>query len=148
MSDEFTPTLEEFVYSFVPTQWFNPTLENLWYWNIKTSMVIGGIAIRTAILYPYVTAANVALHGSRLAAAGYAATESFSVYSILSKARNIGIVLTTPPLLIGTAAVAAQVHTLSSPPPSEYQGSGEAGWWRAVAQALTGGIGVGTAVNL
>jgi hypothetical protein len=139
MSDEFTPTLEEFVYSFVPTRWFDPTLENLYYWTVKAAIAASPPLVHTVFLMS---------RGVPYMEAGYVATNTLGAYRFMSKARTAAAFVTSPMLVVGAAAVAAQVHTLSSPPPPEYRGSGEPGWWRSVAQALTGGFGVGTGVKL
>jgi len=136
---EPTPTIEEFVHSFVPTKWFTPTLENLLYWEIKAAALVVPTATRVALLMR---------GGMAFSEAAYLATDTLGWYRVVSKTRTAVSVVTSPVLMVAAGAIAAQAYTLSSPPPPEYQGSGEAGWWRSVAQALSGGFGVGTAVKL
>ncbi len=48
------------------------------------------------------------------------------------------------PLLVPAAIVAVSHHNVTAPPPPEYQ-QPNSPWYFAVAQALTGGFGIGTA---
>jgi len=104
-----------------------------WQANIRNSAIWTASAIS-------VFAWNAIVHPGK-----YPFMSPSSVWKIAigESARAIGFAAI--PMGIGVAAVAAQAHTLSSPPPPEYRGSGQSGWWRSVSQALTGtGPGVGT----
>jgi transcriptional regulator with XRE-family HTH domain len=48
------------------------------------------------------------------------------------------------PVIIPAAIVATAVHNVSAPPPSEFD-TPNSPWYFSVAQALTGGFGIGTA---
>jgi len=48
------------------------------------------------------------------------------------------------PLLVPAAVIAVAHHNVTAPPPPEYQQQNSP-WYFAVAQALTGGVGIGTA---
>lgn len=136
---EVTPTLEEFGYSFIPTNWLDPSLENLFYWEVKASISLGPLAARTLWMMRA---------GMTFEAAGYAATQnSYFMYRVFSKGRTIATVATAPPLLIGATALAAHHYTMTSPPPTSALRSepGQTSWWRAVAQSIgAGGFGTGS----
>lgn len=69
---EVTPTVQEFVYSFLPTRTIPTNLEGLLYFDIKMAFVLGGMYART--FYIMVTT------GKSFADAGYVATNTWSMF--------------------------------------------------------------------
>lgn len=144
MSDEFTPTLEEFIYSWHPVEMFAVprTFEDMFYWDIKIAMATVPTFVKTAM---YMRS------GMTFAQAGYAATDTYGALKLFKRASRAASVvrfLATGPGMVFAVAAASAHHVHTSPPPTEALRSepGQTSWWRAVAQALTGtGPGIGGA---
>ena len=144
MSQEFTPTLEEFIYSWAPSNMMKVprTTEEMFYWDVKIAIATVPTFVRTAI---YMRA------GMTFAEAGYAATHTYGAYRHMQRgARAASIVraLATGPGMVAAAAAASAHYVHTNPAPTEALRSepGETSWWRSVAQALTGiGPGIGGA---
>jgi len=126
-----TPTVEEFVYSFHPTQWFEPTLENLLYWDIKTAVAMAPTAVRVAWLMRT---------GMTLSQAGYIATDNITFYRIFQKAsrlKHVPALVRHAPMLAAPAAGVAFAHATVSDP--VFQQTGKPFWmplpiWVALAR--------------
>ena len=143
MSD-FTPTLEEFVYSWYPSNLFKvpETAEEMLYLDIKIAMAVGPTFVRTAL---YMRA------GMTFMEAGYAATDTYSALKYFKRgSRAITILrsIVNPVGAVAASGVVAgvYVHTSPAPTPALRSEPGETSWWRSVAQAMTGtGVGLGGA---
>ncbi len=104
MSDEFSPTWEEWFWSTVfpnPASWvMDRSGESQFYLIANLGFTSATVLANTAYQYYFgsISAEAIALHGSRFNAAGYAATGSPSVYNTLRVLRN------APPWLAAGAA--------------------------------------------
>ncbi len=78
---EYSPTIEEFVYSFMPTRTIPTNLEGMTYFNVKAAMALGGIYARTFYI--------MATTGKSFVDAGYIATNTWTSYKWMSTLRAI-----------------------------------------------------------
>lgn len=115
---EPTPTIEEFVHSFVPTNWFTPTLENLLYWEIKAAALVVPTATRIALLMR---------GGMAFGEAAYLATDTVGWYRVVSKARTAVGVLRYSPLIATTYLGVTEQHQAMSEFGSGVRGTGTMG---------------------
>ncbi len=128
---DFTPTFEEFMWSFVKLPGHllrGPSTEDMFYFNLH--MLHFG--------------AHYAWHASRVGA--YAAWDTFAGYrmaQMLSRPYRVAQVLANPVGAVGAAGIYAGHRNVTQPPPPEYQHQNTP-WYFSVAQGLTGGFGVGT----
>ncbi len=77
------------------------------------------------------------------AVAGGAAWGAVNMYEFYRALQTLRFVATNPPAMVLTATVIAAQHNVTAPPPPEYRHQNTP-WYYSVAQALTGGFGVGT----
>ena len=137
---EYSPTMKEFVYSFMPWQKHSiPTsLEGLLYFDIKVSMALGAIYARTA--YIMITT------GATFVEAGYIATNnwtSFKWMSSLKSLRNIRygphLAIRSVPYLAAPVAYGTFVHATVSDP--IFQKTGKPFWMPLPIWVLMAGDG-------
>jgi hypothetical protein len=131
-----TPSFEEFFWYHVTPGGFYRTAtsgdpEDFDYYVSSTWIWLGTGAI----------AADAAATASAVGTTNLAA--EFTLWRYMSMIRAI------PVATVPAIAFTAHYHTMTSPPSTEAHRSepGETSWWRAVAQAMTGGVGVGSGIQ-
>ncbi len=120
---EVTPTLNEFIYSFVPGQMFSPTLENLLYWDIKLAVALAPMAVRTAWLMK---------SGMTFWEATYAASDTYTMYRYFSLPGKIRIGASAAfrgvPIVAAPVALASATTTIMRDPHFQQAGTPKPSW--------------------
>ncbi len=130
---EFSPTLEEFVYSFVPGRMFDPTLENLLYWDIKLAVSLAPMAVRTAWLMK---------SGMTFWEATYIAGDNYTVYKWFKTPTRIRATASSVsrgvPIIAAPVAAIAATTAIMRDPHFQKTGTPKPSWlplpiWVAIA---------------